>query len=252
VASRPVHRAICVPVRKPDLRVSTDLLSGTCRRGERDSRASKAHQRGARPRKASQHSGRAIQSWLRWAATGQDALIRQQSRQGAAAAHQQAEAVSHAPDVPPYSQHQPSLALASLRLRSRIEDGTALTIDHHLALDTLVMRRSLPRHRGAEACKHYYGRCHDDAELLDFPPLFYQPEDVILLADRDASHAPVLHTNERLEEALGRWMSRITVMPKLARNRLPVSGLTNGPMIELSRRPACSFGHHGSRPGSTT
>src|SRR5829696_5073900 len=55
----------------------------------------------------------------------------------------------------------------------------------------------------------------------DLPPLFYQPEDVILLADRDASHAPVLHTNERLEEALGRWMSRITVMPKLARNRLP-------------------------------
>ena len=43
----------------------------------------------------------------------------------------------------------------------------------------------------------------------------------ILLADRDASHAPVLHTNERLEEALGRWMSCITVMPNLARNSLP-------------------------------
>lgn len=40
VASRSVHRVICVPVRKPDLRVSTDLLSGTCRRGERDSGAS--------------------------------------------------------------------------------------------------------------------------------------------------------------------------------------------------------------------
>jgi hypothetical protein len=46
------------------------------------------------------------------------------------------------PDVPPYSQHRLSLALASRRLRSRIQHWTALTIDHHLALDTLVMRRS--------------------------------------------------------------------------------------------------------------
>jgi hypothetical protein len=50
---------------------------------------------------------------------------------------------SHAPDVPPYSQHRLSLALASRRLRSRIQHWTALTIDHHLALDTLVMRRSV-------------------------------------------------------------------------------------------------------------
>jgi hypothetical protein len=46
------------------------------------------------------------------------------------------------PDVPPYSQHRLSLALASRRLRSRIQHWTALTIDHHLALDTLAMRRS--------------------------------------------------------------------------------------------------------------
>ena len=54
-----------------------------------------------------------------------------------------AEAVVPCPDVPPYSQHRLSLALASRRLRSRIQHWTALTIDHHLALDTLVMRRSL-------------------------------------------------------------------------------------------------------------
>ena len=53
-----------------------------------------------------------------------------------------AEAVVPCPDVPPYSQHRLSLALASRRLRSRFQHWTALTIDHHLALDTLVMRRS--------------------------------------------------------------------------------------------------------------
>ncbi len=53
-----------------------------------------------------------------------------------------AEAVVPCPDVPPYSQHRLSLALASRRLRSWIQHWIVLTIDHHLALDTLVMRRS--------------------------------------------------------------------------------------------------------------
>jgi hypothetical protein len=43
----------------------------------------------------------------------------------------------------PYSQHRLPLALASRRLRSRFQHWTALTIDHHLALDTLVMSRSM-------------------------------------------------------------------------------------------------------------
>jgi hypothetical protein len=42
----------------------------------------------------------------------------------------------------PDSQPRLSLALASRRLRSRFQHWTALTIDHHLALDTLVMRSS--------------------------------------------------------------------------------------------------------------
>ena len=56
--------------------------------------------------------------------------------------HQRLRLQSHAPDVPPYSQHRPSLALAYLDSEAGIQHWTALTIDHHLALDTLVLRRS--------------------------------------------------------------------------------------------------------------
>ena len=51
-------------------------------------------------------------------------------------------ASSHAPDVPPYSQHRPSLPVASRGPRSTVQHWTAPIIGHHLERDPLVMRRS--------------------------------------------------------------------------------------------------------------
>jgi hypothetical protein len=116
----------------------------------------------------------------------------------------------------------PSSAVDSPR-RSRIaQRQTTPASGHHHALDSLVMRCSC-RHTGGEDLQALLRPLSRRCGAVRSPPTVLPPEDVILLADRDASHAPVVHTNERLEEALGRRMSRVTVMPNLARNRLPQS-----------------------------